>query len=245
MANETSFDLNVAIQRWRENLAQSPAFRSENLNELESHLRDSVAALQAKGLSAEEVFIIAARRLGTCKALEAEFGKVNRKILWADRVLWMLVGLQFWRFVFDIVNAVVPALARAASDITFRTRFGVSATSVRLGLIFVLNDVVPPLILGLATLIMWKVVSEAKTKGSVLMDRWLSKPLALALGLFLLSVGNRTLSNFFEYFFLYPSRPEHWMSLAGSLSLQLLSVPVLVAALTFVFARKRLRAATV
>jgi hypothetical protein len=236
-----AFDLNLAIQHWRETLAQSPAFRSENLNELESHLRDSVASLQTRGLSEEEAFLIASRRIGDGKQLENEFGKINRRAMWADRVLWMLVGFQFWRFVFDIVDAVMPALARAASDITFRTRFGVSATSVRLGLIFLLNDVMPPLVLSLATLVMWKVFS--KTKGPVRMDRWLSKPFAFALGLFLLSVGIQTLSTFFEYFFLYPSRPEHWMALAGSLSLRFLSVPVLVAALTYVFARKRLRAA--
>ena len=51
METTTSFDLNRAIQSWRENLAQSPAFRGENLNELESHLRDSVATWQARGLS--------------------------------------------------------------------------------------------------------------------------------------------------------------------------------------------------
>ena len=46
MENQTAFDLNQAIQRWRENLANSPAFRSENLNELESHLRDSISTLE-------------------------------------------------------------------------------------------------------------------------------------------------------------------------------------------------------
>src|SRR5690349_14090776 len=46
MENPTSFDLNRAVQQWRETLAQSPAFRGENLNELESHLSDSIAAWQ-------------------------------------------------------------------------------------------------------------------------------------------------------------------------------------------------------
>ncbi|HXT11196.1 MAG TPA: permease prefix domain 1-containing protein [Candidatus Angelobacter sp.] len=64
MADQTAFDLNRAIQTWRDNLANSPAFRRENLNELESHLRDSIAALQTRGLSAEEGFLIATRRLG-------------------------------------------------------------------------------------------------------------------------------------------------------------------------------------
>jgi hypothetical protein len=46
MQNEISFDLNRAIQNWREQLAQLPAFRSENLDELETHLRDSIAVLK-------------------------------------------------------------------------------------------------------------------------------------------------------------------------------------------------------
>ena len=44
----TPFDLNQAIQQWRDGLAQSPAIRGENLDELEVHLRDSVATLQAR-----------------------------------------------------------------------------------------------------------------------------------------------------------------------------------------------------
>src|ERR1043165_8539789 len=58
MEATTPFDLNQAIQRWRENLGQSPAFRSENLFELESHLRDSIATLQRQGLSDEEALLV-------------------------------------------------------------------------------------------------------------------------------------------------------------------------------------------
>jgi hypothetical protein len=99
MENQTAFDLNHSIQQWRENLGQSPAFRSENLNELESHLRDSIATLQAKGLSAEEAFIIAARRMGNHNALEKEYGKVNGDAVWLDRIVWILVGVQVWSLV--------------------------------------------------------------------------------------------------------------------------------------------------
>ena len=97
MEATTPFDLNRAIQQWRENLEPLPAFRQGNLDELETHLRDSVAALQARGLSAEEAFFVAARRAGSSAALGAEFGKVNTRGIWLDRVLWMLVGnLFFW-----------------------------------------------------------------------------------------------------------------------------------------------------
>src|SRR4051812_40709788 len=92
----TPYDLEIAIENWRAELAQSPAFKQENLNELESHLRDSIARLQSAGLSREESFLIATRRIGQGGALEKEFGKMNRKAVWLQRVLWMLIGVQLW-----------------------------------------------------------------------------------------------------------------------------------------------------
>jgi hypothetical protein len=77
MENPAPFDLNNAIQRWRQNLATSPAFRAENLDELEAHLRDSVSALVAKGLSGEEAWLIATRRLGSTQSVTNEFCKIN------------------------------------------------------------------------------------------------------------------------------------------------------------------------
>ena len=108
METTTPFDLNRAIQRWRENLAQSPVFQRENLDELEAHLRDAVAALQASGLSAEESFLIGMKRIGANDSLEKEYGKVNGKSVWLDRVLWMLIGIQVWGlasgFIFSIAR---------------------------------------------------------------------------------------------------------------------------------------------
>jgi hypothetical protein len=94
MENRTQFDLNTALERWRENLSRSPQFRAENVQELESHLRDSIATWQTKGLSDEEAFHIANRRLGNASALLPEFAKVNGKEVWLDRLLWMTVGVQ-------------------------------------------------------------------------------------------------------------------------------------------------------
>jgi hypothetical protein len=99
MEATTPFDLNQAIQRWRENLGQSPAFRSENLFELESHLRDSIATLQRQGLSDEEALLVTMKRLGRSATLEAEFAKQNTRSIWLDRALWIIIGAQLWGFV--------------------------------------------------------------------------------------------------------------------------------------------------
>jgi hypothetical protein len=110
MESTTPFDLTLAIQHWRETLGQSPAFRRENLDELEMHLRESVATLSARGLSLEESFLIATRRIGNERALAAEFGKVNRNAVWLDRVLWMLIGIQVWGLASGTIASVIRTL---------------------------------------------------------------------------------------------------------------------------------------
>jgi len=106
METTTSFDLNQSIQRWRAQLGQSPAFRSENLAELESHLRDAVAGWEARGLSTEEAFLVAAKRIGKADLLEVEFGKMNEGTVWLERVLWMLIGLQVWGLVSGVAGLI-------------------------------------------------------------------------------------------------------------------------------------------
>ncbi len=77
MENPTPFDLNEAIRRWQEKLGASPAIGADNLEELASHLRASVQRLKAGGLSEEEAFQIATRRIGERCALEQEYAKVK------------------------------------------------------------------------------------------------------------------------------------------------------------------------
>ncbi|MEO7298658.1 MAG: hypothetical protein ABI042_08800 [Verrucomicrobiota bacterium] len=99
MATTTTFDLSLAIQRWREKLVQSPHFKAENVAELESHIRDSVVMLQNKGLSSEESFLIATHRTGSAENLEPEFAKINpsplSKIIHALILIFFSVGCWF------------------------------------------------------------------------------------------------------------------------------------------------------
>src|SRR5579864_713458 len=111
METTTSFDLNHAIQQWRAELAQSSAFRGENLDELETHLRDSVTALQTRDLSAEEAFLVATKRVGTGAVLVKEFGKVNAVNIWVERSLWALIAMQLWNLISHAGYALVTFLA--------------------------------------------------------------------------------------------------------------------------------------
>ena len=75
---------------------------------MEAHLRDSLAELQSRGLTDEEAFLLAARRLGNPAWLDSEFAKVNRGQVWLNRAVWMLVGVQVW--------GVLGSVAHVATD---------------------------------------------------------------------------------------------------------------------------------
>lgn len=62
-------------------LAEKDSLSQEQIDELESHLLDSMEALQTTGLSEEEAFLIAVRRLGSASDLSS--AQVRRK---ADRI---------------------------------------------------------------------------------------------------------------------------------------------------------------
>lgn len=105
MEKPASFNLDRALQNWREQLTDSSRMNRENLDELETHLRDSVARLRAVGLSEEEAWIIAEMRFGQTKALGEEFEKiqpsVRRRGLSEKQFIGALLG------VFALVTAVL------------------------------------------------------------------------------------------------------------------------------------------
>lgn len=90
------FELENAIAGWKRRLAATGSCTGDSLAELESHLRDSHASLAARGLSSEESFLIAARRLGDAGSLQAEYAKEHS--IWRDRLLWMLTGVLAFQF---------------------------------------------------------------------------------------------------------------------------------------------------
>ena len=70
-----------------------------------------MANLERRGLATEEAFLIASRRIGSSSQLGTEFGKVNVRSLWLNRILWMLIGIQAF--------AVIHSLASIANTGTF------------------------------------------------------------------------------------------------------------------------------
>ena len=102
MGKSSSFDLNRALHEWRVKLADCSPMTRESLDELELHLRESVARLCGIGLSEEEAWIIAEKRFGKTNALGKEFEKIQspssrkrRLIIQGAIGLGLLVGSLF------------------------------------------------------------------------------------------------------------------------------------------------------
>ncbi len=75
------------IAEWRGYVAKAPAVNGRDVDELEAHLRDRIAELNEAGLTADEAFLVAVKRMGDLDALSREFAVEHRDRLWKQLVL--------------------------------------------------------------------------------------------------------------------------------------------------------------
>ena len=115
MEPSTRFDLENAILRWRQRLGEELPAGGGTVAELEEHLRTACADLGQRGLSAEESFLVAARRLGSPTALAREFGQADPAAVWRRRVFWILVGwvaAHLWGSIANLARFSIANLAQ-------------------------------------------------------------------------------------------------------------------------------------
>jgi len=99
MENQTRFDLNAAVESWRQELATQPNLASDDRRELETHLRDAIAGFQQRGLNDEESFWLARRRVGQPEKVGEEFKKANSTINRRESVFWVafvVLAVPMW-----------------------------------------------------------------------------------------------------------------------------------------------------
>src|SRR5450631_2113639 len=89
METQTRYDLNAAIENWRNELAAQPNLAADDRRELETHLRDAIAGFQQRGLNDEESFWLARKRVGQPKQICEEFVKANPTAVWRERIFWL------------------------------------------------------------------------------------------------------------------------------------------------------------
>jgi hypothetical protein len=75
------------IEAWRRHLRGSRAITGADAAELEDHLREQIAVLGDKGLSEDEAFLVAVKRMGAIDALTREFAREHSERLWKQLVL--------------------------------------------------------------------------------------------------------------------------------------------------------------
>jgi hypothetical protein len=79
--------LEEQIAQWRAYLRRRQGVQSLDVEELEGHLRDQLVALTEAGLSGDEAFLVAVKRMGSLDALSREFARAHSERLWKQLVI--------------------------------------------------------------------------------------------------------------------------------------------------------------
>jgi len=70
------------IAEWRAHVAKAPAVNGRDLDELEDHLRNQIDELSEAGLTSDEAFLVAVKRMGELDVVSREFARVHSGRLW-------------------------------------------------------------------------------------------------------------------------------------------------------------------
>ncbi len=110
------------IAEWRAYVSSAAGINGHDVDELEDHLRHQMAELSAAGLTADEGFLIAVKRLGDVDGLSREFAREHSGRLWKQ----LLAGGDeeparrptgwFEALAFAAAAAVVIQVARLAAE---------------------------------------------------------------------------------------------------------------------------------
>jgi hypothetical protein len=106
------------IAEWRAFVESAPGVNGHDVDELEDHLRHQIAELNAAGLTPDEGFLIAVKRLGDVDGLSREFarehsGRLWKQLLWSDDDEPARPGSGWFEpLVFAVAAAVAIQVAR-------------------------------------------------------------------------------------------------------------------------------------
>ena len=75
------------IAQWRSYVRRRQTIERADVEELEAHLRDELAALIDSGLHSDEAFLVAVKRMGSLDAISREFARTHSERLWKQLVI--------------------------------------------------------------------------------------------------------------------------------------------------------------
>ena len=110
------------IAEWRAYVANAAGVNGRDVDELEDHLRHQIAELNAVGLTDDEAFLVAVKRMGDLDDLSREFAREHSGRLWKQLVL--SGDDEQARAATGWVEALVFALAAAIAIQTARVAAG-------------------------------------------------------------------------------------------------------------------------
>ena len=117
--------LEAQITQWREYLRHRRAIRGPDVEELEDHLRNQVAALTDSGLQDDEAFLIAVKRVGSLDALSREFALEHSDRLWKQLVVATGGGAESRQAPHTELLVVLGLTAAAALAVKIPALFGI------------------------------------------------------------------------------------------------------------------------
>lgn len=80
-------ELEAQIDQWRGYVQRQRAISASDVAEMEDHLRERIDELSAAGLSADEAFLVAVKRMGSVDEISREFAREHSDRLWKQLVL--------------------------------------------------------------------------------------------------------------------------------------------------------------
>jgi hypothetical protein len=109
------------IAEWRAYVEGAPGVNGHDADELEDHLRHQITELNAAGLTGDEAFLVAVKRMGDLDALSREFAREHSGRLWKQLMLRAdepTRASSRWleTLVFAVAAALVIQVARLAAD---------------------------------------------------------------------------------------------------------------------------------
>jgi hypothetical protein len=75
------------IAEWRAYVGEAPGVNGRDVDELEDHLRHLIAELNAAGLTDDEAFLVAVKRMGDLDDLSREYAREHSGRLWKQLIL--------------------------------------------------------------------------------------------------------------------------------------------------------------
>lgn len=86
-AHDGPEQVEAQFAQWRQYVLRRRELQPSDADELEDHLRGSVDELVAAGLSPDEAFLVAVKRMGSLDDISREFAREHSERLWKQLVL--------------------------------------------------------------------------------------------------------------------------------------------------------------